>query len=888
MKELKRLMLLLTVAVVSLNLSAVPALKVKRTVTQSDGTSLQIVLCGDENFHYYKTIDDVPVIKNDQDSYEYATMKDGCLVSTKILAHEPLQRSVSENTFINLSKASINADIQATWNERLAKRNEHRLKRAEQRKAFQASGANRIRKAGATSGNVKGLVILVNFADKKMTRTKEEFEEQFNKVGYNKNRHIGSVRDYFSSQSYGQLNIEFDVVGPYTLNNNMAYYGNDVGQEGDDAHATQMVYEACKQADADVNYADYDWDGDGEVDQVYVIYAGYGQAQGAASNTVWPHEYVLEGGGYYNVRYDNTRLSTYACSCELTGTSGTRMDGIGTACHEFSHCLGLPDFYDTRPVPSNFGMGTWSLMDTGCYNGPSTTYAGSVPAPFTSYERFYAGWLDPVELSEGCQVEGLRNIVSHPEAYIIYNEANKNEYYLLENHQKNQWDACSYGKGMLIMHVDYDKTAWYENSVNNVSSRQRCTIIPADNSQRVYSGYNYATTDLAGDPWPGYKKKTELTNTSTPAAKVYNRNSDGTYFMNKPITGIVENTKDSTISFTFNGGIPIAAPIANDNKSEAHFSNGTFTATWSAVEDAESYTIELQDASNQAQKIFSQNFVNFNGDITNAGYDFAAKNELDTYLTGGKGWTGDKVFTGQDFYSNTWMLKLGSSTATGSITTPTIKAPGSGAITIHLQAHPFNRLTSLNFDVIITDADGKEITRQNYTSSDMAYTVVLSAEVGNDFKVTISTNSAQKRAYIRFLSVYNAALTESEIAELEGSNAVKAMAPVTTTTSDGITTVEGLTDTQYTFTGLTAARYTFRVKAVSGKRVSAWSNRVSISDPTGIDAITIDALDGSTLVDVYTTSGQLIRRTTLADWSHSLPRGTYILRTKNTAFKLAR
>jgi len=120
-------MLLLTVAVGSLNLSAVPALKVKRTVTQSDGTSLQIVLCGDENFHYYKTIDDVPVIKNDQDSYEYATMKDGCLVPTKILAHEPLQRSVSENTFINLSKASINADIQATWNERLAKRNEHRL-----------------------------------------------------------------------------------------------------------------------------------------------------------------------------------------------------------------------------------------------------------------------------------------------------------------------------------------------------------------------------------------------------------------------------------------------------------------------------------------------------------------------------------------------------------------------------------------------------------------------------------------------------------------------------------------------------------------------------------------------------------------------------------------
>ena len=888
MKELKRLMLLLAAAILSLNISAVPALKVKQTVKQSDGTSLQIVLCGDENFHYFKTIDDVPVILNDKDSYDYATMKNGRLVSTNILAHEAHLRSVSENTFVNLSKASINSDIQAVWNERLVKRNEHRLIRAEKRRLQQASGANRIRMAGATSGTVKGLVILVNFTDKKMTRTQAEFDEQFNKVGYTKNRHIGSVRDYFTSQSYGQLNIEFDVVGPYTVNNNMAYYGKDVGLEGDDAHATQMVYEACKLADADVNYADYDWDHDGEVDQVYVIYAGYGQAQGAASNTIWPHEYVLEGGGYYNTRFDNTRLSTYACSCELAGTSGTRMDGIGSACHEFSHCLGLPDFYDTTPSGGNFGMGTWSLMDTGCYNGPTNAYMGSVPAPYTSYERWFAGWLEPVELNQGCQVEGLRNIVSHPEAYVIYNDANHNEFYLLENHQKNSWDACSFGKGMLIMHVDYDETAWYENTVNNVSTRERCTIIPADNKRNVYSGYNYATTDLAGDPWPGNKKNTALTNTSTLAAKVYNRNTDGTYFMNKPITNIAENTKDSTISFTFNGGVPIAAPIANGNKNEMYFLDGTFTAKWSAVEDAESYTIELQDASNMAQQIFSQNFVNFNGDITNAGYDFAAQGVLDTYLTGGKGWTGEKVFTGQDFYSSTWMLKLGSSTATGSITTPIIKAPSSGAITIYLQAHPFNRLTSLDFDITISDANDNVITSQNFKSTNMAYTVVMNAEVDKDFKVTINTNSAQKRAYIRFISVYNAALTESEILEIEGSDAVKSMVPVTTE-DNGTIIVEGITDTEYTFTGLTSTRYTYRVKATAGSRVSKWSNKVTVNlDPTGIDLITADALDGNTLVDVFTTSGQLIRKTTMANWSQSLPRGTYILRTKNAAFKLAR
>jgi hypothetical protein len=416
-----------------------------------------------------------------------------------------------------------------------------------------------------------------------------------------------------------------------------------------------------------------------------------------------------------------------------------------------------------------------------------------------------------------------------------------------------------------------------------VTSRQRCTIIPADNKQGFYT-----ETDLAGDPWPGYKKNKNLTNTSTPAAKLYNRNSDGTYFMNKPITNIAENTKDSTISFTFNGGIPIPAPIANDNISDISFTKGTFTATWSAVEGADSYTIELKDVNNQVEKIFSQNFVNFNADITNAGYDFAAQGVLDTYLTGGKGWTGEKVFTGKDFYSSTWMLKLGSSTTVGSLTTPTITAPSSGEITVYLQAHPYNRLSSLDFKVVITDVDGNIVKEENYISNEEVFNVAMKAEVEKDFKVTISTSSTAKRAFFRFLHVYNAALSESEIAELEDANSVKSMAPNLAETKSGKTIIEGITDTHYTFEGLTSSRYTYRVKAIAKERESAWSNRVTASDPTGIESITLDQLDPSTVVDVFSTSGQLIRKTTIANWSQTLPRGTYILRTKNRAFKTAK
>jgi hypothetical protein len=100
--------------------------------------------------------------------------------------------------------------------------------------------------------------------------------------------------------------------------------------------------------------------------------------------------------------------------------------------------------------------------------------------------------------------------------------------------------------------------------------------------------------------------------------------------------------------------------------------------------------------------------------------------------------------------------------------------------------------------------------------------------------------------------------------------------------------IEGITDTHYTFEGLTSSRYTYRVKAIAKERESAWSNRVTASDPTGIESITLDQLDPSTIVNVFSTSGQLIRKTTIANWSQALPRGTYILRTKNRAFKTAK
>ena len=473
---------------------AVPAKRVKRTLTLADGTQVTATFTGDETQHYWLG----------EDGTRYAKQSDG--------------------TFAPLSTEASEA----------------RARRAQQR-AEQSNNRRRLRQRANTgyAGNKRGIVILVNFKDKKMTCSRDAFERAFNQTGYSDHGSVGSVRDYFLAQSYGRLTVDFDVVGPYTLKNKMAYYGaND--SDGNDLHPGEMVVEAVKAANAQVDFADYDWDGDGWVDQVYVIYAGYGEAQSYIENTVWPHEWQLDAAKYYGdgegkQLLDGVWVDTYACSNELTGKSGSQMDGIGTACHEFSHCLGLPDMYDTSGnYTTNYGMGAWDLMDYGSYNGD-----GYVPAAFTSYERWYAGWLTPVEINGFKEVKEMQPLTSAPEAYVIYNQANRDEFYLLENRQRTGFDAELPAGGMLVLHVDYDEDAWYNNEVNNTRGHERVTIIPADNRKTD------ATEE--GDPWP-QDGKTALTNTSVPAAKLFNANTDGKKLLNMPLQDIT--LTNGLISFT--------------------------------------------------------------------------------------------------------------------------------------------------------------------------------------------------------------------------------------------------------------------------------------------------------------------------------------------------
>ena len=491
----------------ALTLHAVPAKRERCMLTLKDGTRVEATAMGDEHLHYYVTDDKRYLLCDAMD----------------------IARYVEEET------------VKTQWQARAEKRQAMRDKHSERRRARG--------QADTMTGTKRGIVMLVDFPDVPFHYDAETFNRLFNEIGYSDGFNAGSVRDYFLSASYGQFDFVFDVVGPVTMSQPLAYYGaNDAW--GYDVRPATMVAEAIAMLDDEVDFSTYDWDDDGEVEQVYVIHSGYDEAQRSASTNIWSHSWTLTeaqqgGDGNGAVTADGVLIDKYATSAELTGKSGYGLCGIGTACHEFSHCFGLPDVYDTWG--NTFGMDSWSIMDYGEYNGD-----GGTPAGFTSYERMFCGWLQPIELTEAIVVENMPPLTSEPVAYIMRNSGKPDEYYLLENRQQESWDRYLEGHGMLILHIDYDEWAWDKNSVNINASHPHLTIIPADNIR--------SATTLAGDTWPGTTRKTELSNTTLPAASLYNYNAEGTKMMNHSLSGIRE-TADGLIGFTFDeNALGIAAP----------------------------------------------------------------------------------------------------------------------------------------------------------------------------------------------------------------------------------------------------------------------------------------------------------------------------------------
>lgn len=528
---MKRIALLLSCLSLVSMLMGVPARRVRFVADQIDGSRIALTLCGDERLHYYLTDDAQPVVCADDGGYYYAKLNAmGILSPSSVLAHMPSERNVVESNY-----------LKARGDSRKLLSGVKRSPRMQRPAPVRSASATR----SAFVGTKKGLVILAQFPDCKFTMpdAKDYYQAVLNGNGAPQYGIPSSVSNYFKDQSNGLFDLKFDVVGPVTVSNKVSYYGSN-NSWGDDLRPEKMVEEAVRLSSSQVDFSDYDWDNDGYVDQIFVLYAGYSEAQGAAAYTIWPHAYNLSYAGITPPMFNGVKIDAYACSSELSGKSGSTPDGIGTFCHEFSHNLGLPDLYDID-YSGGYGMYIWSLMDAGCYCGPNL--CGEVPCNFTGYERWLCGWSDLTELKEGCVIDDMPSVSAYGPTYLVRNRSYADEYYLLENRQQTGWDAYLPAHGLLVMHVDYDRNVWLDNTVNDVRGHQRFVTIPADNT--TVQSFNGSMGDL----YPGSSGNTSLTDSSIPAATLYHANTDGRKFLGRPVEQITEDA-EGRISFVFDGG----------------------------------------------------------------------------------------------------------------------------------------------------------------------------------------------------------------------------------------------------------------------------------------------------------------------------------------------
>lgn len=415
--------------------------------------------------------------------------------------------------------------------------------------AMQRASGEYIMAEFPTKGEIKGVVILAAFKDVSFSTdtigtllskryNADGYTEEINFIEYSEvyGKELGlqaiipgSAKDYFREQSLGKFIPSFDVIGPVTLDNPRSDYGANKNN-GSDNNTSGMISDACKKAYnmGLTDFSDYDNDGDGIVDIVYVVYAGSDEAQTGNEECIWAKASKLSS----LLTLGDMKISRYACSGELVIDLPV-VAGIGTFVHEFSHVLGLPDFYNTKAV--DFTMDVWSVMDYGMYNAE-----GFVPCAYTAFERYSLGWIPMYTLDSPDSIEiGTTN--EERMGYRIFTSteaADTASFYMLETIRKEGWNSWAPTEGLLISEVTYDRTAWIGNTVNAGTKHRHC-VVPADSS---YS-YKTANKHLFGI------ENDQFTPTSKPASI--------TQFgakMDKPLTNISYNKDTGKTSFLFCGG----------------------------------------------------------------------------------------------------------------------------------------------------------------------------------------------------------------------------------------------------------------------------------------------------------------------------------------------
>lgn len=453
---------------------------------------------------------------------------------------------------------------------------------------------NPLMKGKKISGSWKALIILIDFPDYRWDHqtdtnfvndslyyTPDHFDSLANSLGTFRHPECvsnvtGSIRDFYIENSYGQFDVISTISGWYTANNNFSYYSANTG-----ANAYVLVGEAVAKADPYVDYSQYDNDGDGWVDALYVVHAGPGAEAlpvAVRDNYIWSH-----ASGISSQLRDGVYISGYSTEPE---------DGkIGVFCHEFGHVIGLPDLYDYTYLSS--GVGEWCCMAGGSWgHRDSADVSGSSPTHFSAWCKQELGWIDPVNLKHNNLDLQIPPVENSPVAYRLWDNGDStgSQYFLVENRQNIGFDSgftrrqLNYGlprgHGLLIWHVDESQWNNDDRTHKMVDLEEASPVNIGgfwlehlDTTRiRPFDRYLYnGNRGDDGDPWPGYwttsdfiyydgsRDKNAFNQFSTPSSRNY---ASGYTLVG--VENIIENDTIITADLLVSIDAQIAFPAAGD------------------------------------------------------------------------------------------------------------------------------------------------------------------------------------------------------------------------------------------------------------------------------------------------------------------------------------
>lgn len=501
---------IISLILLAVSVYAGPARNFATTYTQPDGTTFQARIKGDEWFKLRTTMDGCAITKSSDGWWRYGIYDTDGRIS-------PSGYKVGKETPEEIKAASRNIPYRALSENADRHRAVIYENGRERLEAVRRQMAATKSSSGTTQN--RGLALLVEFSDTRFTYRKSDFENLLKKKGYNG---TGSAKDYYEDQFGEGYEFIFDVSDIITLQHSAKHYGEN-DKDGHDIKPWDMIAEACKAADSKIDFSLYDQDGDGEVDNVYVFYAGKSESENDDQpDLIWPHQYYIYAGSpRIDLTLDGKRIDRYACSAEITGERS--LTGIGSFCHEYGHTFGLIDLYDTNydeDGETMWSAGAWrvtSLMDGGNYNNNSAT-----PPNFNCIEREMLGLSSPVMLEEGSSY--TLNPIHLNGTYARLDTDTEGEYYLFECRSNEGWDKYIGGKGMLVYHIDKNATEqdngkevnkWALNRVNTDPDHQCADLIEADGRSDMITDWSDFKKSIATIFFP-QDNATALTPTGTP------------------------------------------------------------------------------------------------------------------------------------------------------------------------------------------------------------------------------------------------------------------------------------------------------------------------------------------------------------------------------------